>query len=105
MIARRLLAADSVTGANPKVGTATTNSSGKATFTYTGTNTGNDTVVATTSSGEQLVTSNTARVTWTAAPPVLAQTGSGIFIPIGLALVLGVLMIAFGGILLARPRS
>jgi sugar lactone lactonase YvrE len=92
-----------VTGANPRVGTATTNSSGKATFAYTGTNTGIDTVVATTTSGEQVVTSNTAKVTWT--PVVLPPTGSGTPVPVGLALVLGVLMVAMGGVLLVRPRS
>ena len=96
-----------VTGANAKVGTATTDSSGKATFTYTGTNTGNDTVVATTSSGEQVVTSNSAKVTWTAAPapPVLAATGGGTSLPIGVTLMLGVLLVTLGGVLLVRPRS
>jgi hypothetical protein len=103
-----------VTGANPKVGTATTDSSGKATFTYTGTSTGNDTVVATTTVSEQVVTSNTAKVTWTAAvptptptplAPVLAETGSGTPLPLELALVLGVVLVALGGMLLVRPRS
>ena len=94
-----------VTGVNPKVGTGTTDSSGKATFTYTGTNTGNDTVVATTSSGEQVVTSNTAAVIWTPAPPVLPATGSGLPIPIALALMLGIVLVALGGVLLVRPRS
>jgi LPXTG-motif cell wall-anchored protein len=94
-----------VTGANPKVGTATTDSSGKATFTYAGSHTGTDTVVATTNSGEQVVTSNSARVTWTAAPapPVLPATGGGASVPI--ALMLGVLLVALGGVLLVRPRS
>jgi len=98
-----------ITGANPKVGTATTDSSGKATFTYTGTTTGIDTVVATTSSGEQLVTSNSAKVTWTAAapaPPVLPPTGGGAPVPIELALGLGIVLVALGGTLLVRrPRS
>ena len=96
-----------VTGANPKVGTATTDSSGKATFTYTGTHTGSDSVVATTSSGEQVVTSNTGKVTWTAAatPPVLPATGGGTSVPIGLALLLGALLIASGGVLLVRRGS
>ena len=92
-----------VTGANPQVGTATTNSSGIATFTYTGTNAGIDTVVATTTSGEQLVTSNSAKVTWT--PVVLPPTGSGTSVPLWLAVVLGVLMISLGATLLVRPRS
>ena len=103
-----------VTGANPRVGTATTDSNGKATFTYTGTNTGDDTVAATTSSGEQVVTSNSAKVTWTAAlptptptpaPPVLPATGGGTSIPLGLALGLGLVLLAFGGLLLLRPRN
>jgi LPXTG-motif cell wall-anchored protein len=99
-----------VTGANPKVGTATTDSSGKATFTYTGTTTGIDTVVATTSSGEQVVTSNTAKVTWTAAlptpaPPVLPSTGGGTSTPLELALMLGVVLVALGGVLLVRRRT
>jgi hypothetical protein len=103
-----------VTGANPKVGTATTDSSGKATFTYTGTNTGDDTVAATTSSGEQVVTSNNAKVTWTAAlptptptpaPPVLPATGGGTSVPLGLALGLGLVLLALGGVLLLRPRN
>jgi LPXTG-motif cell wall-anchored protein len=99
-----------VTGANPKVGTATTDSSGKATFTYTGTTTGIDTVVATTSSGEQVVTSNTAKVTWTAAlptpaPPVLPSTGGGTSTPLELALMLGVALAALGGVLLLRRRT
>jgi sugar lactone lactonase YvrE len=92
-----------VTGANPKVGTATTNSSGTATFTYTGTNVGVDTVIATTTSSEQVVTSNTAKVTWTVV--VLPPTGSGPPVPLLLALVLGALMVAMGGVLLVRPRS
>ena len=101
-----------ITGANARVGTATTDSSGKATLTYTGTITGNDTVAATTTSGDQVVTSNTATVTWTAAlptptptpaPPVLAQTGAPV--PIGLALLLAVVLVALGGVLLLRPRS
>lgn len=49
-----------VTGANPTTGTATTNSSGVATFTYTGTHNGNDSVQAT--SGTAV--SNTATVSW-----------------------------------------
>lgn len=100
-----------VTGANPKVGTATTNASGKATFTYTGTNTGNDTVVATTNVSEQLVTSNSAKVTWSAAlpppaPVVLAGTGGGAMSrSLGLALMLGILLLALGGVFLVCPRS
>ena len=63
-----------VTGANPRVGTATTNSSGTATFTYAGTNTGQDTVSAATTANDQAVSSNSATVTWTAALPTPAPT-------------------------------
>ncbi len=103
-----------VTGANPKVGTATTDSSGKATFTYTGISTGIDSVVATTNVNEQVVTSNTTKVTWTAAlptptpapaPVVLPPTGGGTSFPIGLALMLGVLLAALGGMLLVGRQS
>lgn len=64
-----------VTGANPGVGTATTNSSGTATFTYAGTHTGHDTVSAATTANTQAVTStNSATVTWTAAVPTPTPT-------------------------------
>jgi RHS repeat-associated protein len=49
-----------VTGANPTTGTATTNSAGLATFTYTGTHNGNDSVQATSATA----VSNTATVSW-----------------------------------------
>jgi hypothetical protein len=52
----------SVTGSNSATGTGTTNASGQATFTYTGSNIGGDTVTATFGSA-----SGTATVTWIAA--------------------------------------
>src|SRR5205823_6101992 len=62
-----------VTGANPTSGTGTTNSSGKATFEYTGTHTGQDTIVACydadkngTCGDNGDATSNRATKTWTA---------------------------------------
>ena len=62
-----------VTGANPLTGTATTNSAGVATFVYTGTHNGNDSVQAT--SGTAV--SNTATVSW--VTPVQNISTSTIF--------------------------
>jgi Bacterial Ig-like domain (group 1) len=53
-----------VTGPNKTTGTATTNSSGIATFSYTGTNAGVDAVVATTTVGSLSLTSNTSMISW-----------------------------------------
>lgn len=62
-----------VSGANPTSGTAITNASGQATFTYTGANTGNDAVQATSGSA----VSNTASVSW--VTPVQNISTSTIF--------------------------
>ncbi|MGZ5445178.1 MAG: Ig-like domain-containing protein [Thermoanaerobaculia bacterium] len=74
-----------VTGANPTTGSATTDAAGIATFTYTGTNAGTDTVQAT--SGTAV--SNTATVHWIvpvqsiSTSPMFARffftNGSGVF--------------------------
>jgi len=53
-----------VTGANPQTQTATTNAFGVATFSYTGTNTGIDTIVATYTLGGTTVTSNQVTQQW-----------------------------------------
>lgn len=53
-----------VTGPNAQTGNATTNASGVATFTYTGSTEGTDTVVATVTVGSVTVTSNNASVSW-----------------------------------------
>lgn len=70
-----------VTGANAKGGTATTNAKGVATFPYVGATTGADTVVATAAGGGSSVTSGPAHITWIAAvdanttnPPAVATT-------------------------------
>jgi Big-like domain-containing protein len=70
-----------VTGPNAQTGTATTNASGTAMFTYTGNNAGVDTVVATTTlvAGYPIpvpLTSNTSTITWTKAPTNLAFTAT-----------------------------
>ena len=64
----------SVTGANTATGTVTTNANGNAVFTYTGINSGQDSIVAT----EHNVTSNTVAETWasSAAPPVVTPPAS-----------------------------
>jgi RHS repeat-associated protein len=62
-----------VMGANPTTGTATTNASGQAVFTYSGTHSGNDAVQAT--SGTAV--SNTAAVSW--VTPVQNISTSTIF--------------------------
>lgn len=53
-----------VTGPNAQTGNATTNASGAATFTYTGSTEGTDTVVASVTVGSVTVTSNNASVSW-----------------------------------------
>jgi RHS repeat-associated protein len=67
-----------VTGANSASGSATTDSTGTATFTYIGTNSGVDTVIA--SSGS--VSSNTATITWLVpARNISTSTVVGRFFP------------------------
>jgi RHS repeat-associated protein len=55
----------------------TTDVSGVATYSYTGINTGNDTLQAVTTIGGLLVTSNTVVVPWTSAPATAGTGGSG----------------------------
>ena len=64
----------SITGANPQTGTATTNSSGVASFTYTGTADGSDTVQATFTSGTLQIQSNTATVGWVTPVEAVSTT-------------------------------
>jgi hypothetical protein len=67
-----------VTGANSASGSAITDSTGEATFTYTGTNSGADTVIANTGS----VFSNTASITWLVpAQNISTSTVVGRFFP------------------------
>jgi RHS repeat-associated protein len=69
-----------VTGPNKTTGTATTNSSGIATFSYTGTNAGVDAVVATTTVGSLSLTSNTSMISWVVqSVSVTASTVQGEF--------------------------
>jgi YD repeat-containing protein len=59
-----------VSGANLAIGTATTVSNGVTTYSYTGTNSGNDSIQASTSFEGQLLTSNTVVASWIAPIPV-----------------------------------
>jgi hypothetical protein len=64
-----------VGGVNPQSASATTNSEGQATFTYTGGNAGTDhTVASYETTAKQTVTSNTATTVWTKAAPVVTTT-------------------------------
>ena len=59
-----------VAGPNETVGSATTSASGTASFTYTGLNSGTDTVQATASVDGALLTSNSVTAAWLTPPPV-----------------------------------
>jgi RHS repeat-associated protein len=59
-----------VSGANSIIGSATTSSSGVATFSYTGANHGTDTIQATAVANGQALTSNGISVSWIAPAPV-----------------------------------
>ncbi|MGA2649953.1 MAG: DUF2341 domain-containing protein [Terracidiphilus sp.] len=61
-----------VAGPNETVGSATTSASGTASFTYTGLNSGTDTVQATASVDGALLTSNSVTAAWLTPPPVQA---------------------------------
>jgi hypothetical protein len=98
-----------VTGANARTLTGTTDASGQATFTYTGSKAGTDTLVATSGSAQ----SNSATVLWTAAPtatpspPILAQTGTTPESPLAFGKAFaGWLLLILGMVLfLARRRA
>jgi RHS repeat-associated protein len=69
-----------VTGPNATTGTGTTNSSGIATFSYTGTKTGVDAIVATASLGQLALASNTSLISWALqSPGITASTVTGQF--------------------------
>lgn len=69
-----------VTGANPTSGSATTGADGVATFTYTGTNNGTDTVQAIADDGRMRVTASPASVGWvTPLAPISTTTVWGRF--------------------------
>jgi RHS repeat-associated protein len=59
-----------VAGVNAGAGSATTGSNGSASYTYTGANSGTDTIQATASINGVLLTSNEVTATWLTPPPV-----------------------------------
>jgi RHS repeat-associated protein len=63
-----------VAGVNATVGSVTTSSSGTASFTYTGSNSGSDTVQAAASVNGALLTSNSVTAAWLTPPPAQAPT-------------------------------
>ncbi len=63
-----------VAGPNEAVGSATTNASGAASFTYTGATSGTDTVQATASVSGSLLISNSLTAAWLTPPPAEAPT-------------------------------
>jgi RHS repeat-associated protein/uncharacterized repeat protein (TIGR01451 family) len=67
-----------VTGPNATSGTATTNSSGKATFVYSGATSGVDSIVASTSASSTTLNSNTSTINWVVpAQPISTTTING----------------------------
>ncbi len=63
-----------VTGVNATLGSAVTSTNGTASFSYTGSNTGTDTVQATATVNGTVFTSNSLTVAWFTASPVSAPT-------------------------------
>jgi RHS repeat-associated protein len=69
-----------VSGGNRTTGTGTTNATGVATFSYSGTTAGVDAVVATATVGSLGLTSNTSMISWVGtSPTVTASTVQGEF--------------------------
>ncbi|HET8891811.1 MAG TPA: PKD domain-containing protein [Candidatus Angelobacter sp.] len=67
-----------VTGPNATTGTATTDSSGKAKFVYSGAASGVDSIVASTSAGSTTLNSNTSTINWVVpAQPISTTTING----------------------------
>ena len=70
----------SITGANPKSGTAVTDANGTATFTYTGFNAGTDSAQATFTAPGVTISSNASAITWLQAlQPVTTTVVQGNF--------------------------
>jgi len=65
-----------VTGANTTSGTGTTDSNGVATFSYSGANSGNDTIQATSSGAVGQVSSNNVFVSWVVPSASISMTSS-----------------------------
>jgi hypothetical protein len=101
-----------VTGANSATGSGTTDSNGEATFCYTGTNLGLDTIVASwyDDVAMQTLESNTAEKTWNRKPPPTTEVGGTILPTNKLMLLtpllaLGILLAAWGTFILRRRKA
>ena len=71
-----------VSGANTTTGTISTDANGNAVFSYSGTNAGQDSIVATINQGGMSVlTSNTVAETWTSSVPPVVTPPASISIP------------------------
>src|SRR6266851_5561497 len=71
-----------ITGANPGTGTAPTDASGNAVFTYTGANAGNDVAQATVTAPGVTLNSNTANISWgKLLQPIVTGPAQGNFYP------------------------
>ena len=71
-----------ITGANPTSGTAPTDASGNAVFTYTGANAGNDVAQATVTAPGVTLNSNTANISWgKPLQPIVTGPVQGNFFP------------------------
>lgn len=71
-----------VSGANTATGTVSTDANGNAQFSYSGTNAGQDSIVATINhGGMSVLTSNTVAETWTSVTPPVVTPPASISIP------------------------
>lgn len=77
-----------IAGPNAGTGSATTDPSGVAAFSYPGASSGTDTVTAAFQQGTTTVTSNTSTITWQSLPPVSQDGTAGVLenTPTGIAM-------------------
>jgi len=78
-----------VTGANPQTKTVSMDSTGTATFSYTGTKAGADTIVASVTINGTTVTSNPLTVTWGVPAPIITNLVPGGYVPGGRSTITG----------------
>ena len=76
-----------VTGANNSLGSGTTGSNGVASFTYTGANSGNDTIQATAVIDGQVLTSNSVSASWIIPTPPSPASSVNLVAPPALGLI------------------
>ena len=76
-----------VSGANAQLGSATTNTNGQATFSYTGSNTGTDNIQAAAGFNGELLNSAVVSAVWLAPPPINPEGAVNIEMPAAIGLV------------------